>query len=86
MIKSSSFSPGYNIELKCAVSVGRIYICGACCYCDWRSETRQSQVIPVGVIGIFYLLHLSGRTMTLRLTRPLTEMSKSSSIAVLDRP
>jgi hypothetical protein len=34
MIKSSNYSSGYNVVLKCAVSDGRIYICGTCCYCE----------------------------------------------------
>jgi hypothetical protein len=32
-------------------------------------------LIPDGVIEIFYWLNLSGRTMVLRSTQPLTEMS-----------
>jgi diphthamide synthase subunit DPH2 len=34
MIKSSSYSSGYIVMLICDVSDGRIYIRGACCYCD----------------------------------------------------
>ena len=34
--------------------------------------------IPDGVIGIFHLHNSSGRTMTLGLTQPLTEMSTKS--------
>jgi hypothetical protein len=37
----------------------------------------SGKVILVGVIGIFQLLHLSGRTMTLESTQPLKEMSTS---------
>jgi hypothetical protein len=39
MIKSCSYSPGYIVVLKCAVSDGRLYICGMCCYGDCRVET-----------------------------------------------
>jgi CO dehydrogenase/acetyl-CoA synthase beta subunit len=40
IIKSSSYSPGYIVMLKCAVSHGRTYICGTCSYYDCRVETR----------------------------------------------
>ena len=48
----------------------------------WRSLLRHCATsrkaagsIPDGVIGIFYLNNLSGRTMALGLIQPLTEMS-----------
>jgi len=48
----------------------------------WRSWLRHCATsqkvmgsIPDGVIGIFHLHNPSGRTMALRLTQPLTEMS-----------
>ena len=49
----------------------------------WRSWLRHCATsrkvavsIPDGVIGIFHWHNLSGRTMALGLTQPLTEMSK----------
>jgi hypothetical protein len=48
----------------------------------WRSWLRHSATsrevagsIPDGVTGIFYWPNPSGRSMTLGLTQPLTEMS-----------
>jgi hypothetical protein len=41
MIKLSNYSPGYIVVLKCAVSVGRIYICSVCCYCDCYMDFYQ---------------------------------------------
>jgi len=66
-------------------------------YMQWRSWLRQSCTtrkvagsIPDGVTGIFHWLNPSGRTMTLGLTQPLTEMSKGKRKAIpitgLDRP
>jgi hypothetical protein len=46
---------------------------------SWLRHCATSQKvtgsIPDGVIGISHLHNLSGRTMTLWLTQPLTEMS-----------
>jgi hypothetical protein len=47
MIKSSSYSLGYIVKLKCAVSDGRIYTCSACCYCDWRGTKAKKIISPV---------------------------------------
>jgi hypothetical protein len=41
MLESTSYSTGYIVVLKFAVSDGRIYICGACC-CDWRVEAKYA--------------------------------------------
>jgi hypothetical protein len=52
MIKRSNYSYGYNMVLKGDVSDGGIkgdvsdggiysYMCGACCYCDWRVDTPR---------------------------------------------
>jgi hypothetical protein len=50
--------------------------------CWWRSWLRHCATnrkvagwIPSGVIGVFHRHNPSGRTMALRLTQPLTEMS-----------
>jgi hypothetical protein len=40
-----------------------------------RYKPKVAGLIPGSVIGIFYLHNLSGRTMALGLTQPLTEMS-----------
>ena len=40
-----------------------------------RYKSEGAGLIPDGVIRIFHLHNLSGRTMSLGLTQPLTEMS-----------
>jgi hypothetical protein len=39
------------------------------------TSRKEARSIPDGVTGIIHLLNLSGRTMTLRSTQPLKEMS-----------
>jgi hypothetical protein len=48
MVKSSSYNTGYIVVLKYAVFDGRMYTCGACCYCDWRVETYYAPTYMVG--------------------------------------
>ena len=43
-----------------------------------RYKPKVAGSIPDGVIGIFHLHNPSGRTMALRSTHPLTEMSTSN--------
>jgi len=47
-----------------------------CCGCAVAQLVEIVGLIPEGVIGIFHRHNPSGRTMTLGLTQPLTEMSK----------
>jgi hypothetical protein len=50
------------------------------CWLRHCATSRKVAVsIPDGVTGIFYLHNPSGRTMTLGLTQPLTEMSTRSN-------
>jgi hypothetical protein len=44
-------------------------------YFHCAASRKVAGSIPDGVIGIFYLLNPSGRTMALGSTQPLTEMN-----------
>jgi hypothetical protein len=40
MVKAFNYSTGFIGVLKFDISYGRMYICSACCYCDWRVKTE----------------------------------------------
>jgi len=62
-----------------ALSIGCLYPTGNNTGTHFCSTSRKVAVsIPDGVIGIFHWHNLSGRTMALGLTQPLTEMSTSN--------
>jgi hypothetical protein len=50
----------------------------------YATTQKVAGSIPDGVIGIFHGHNPSGRTMALELNQPLTEMSKTSPVTLLE--
>ena len=68
-----------GVSLSCTENLSSVTsINGGTRWCSWLRHCVTSQKvagsIPDGVIAIFHLHNPSGRTMTLGLTQPLTEM------------
>jgi hypothetical protein len=76
---ASKWQIGFNWAFK-GLMYSSVLLLGARCW--WRSWLKHCATtrkvagsIPDGVIGIFHWHNLSGRTLALGLTQPLTEMS-----------